>query len=141
MIPDRFRKAFDALGIGASTLCAAHCLGLTLLFASQPALRISRSFHAQWGALLYWTELVLAVVSIVLAVLMAAWGVLYARRRLAPLLLACGAGGLWLSVFTELHQTPLWGLRLVLASGALLVLGHLINLRSCVVDMARSTPR
>lgn len=113
----------DRLGVVASTACAVHCVATALLPAALAALGLSAlgGHEAEW----VFTSLAVLVAT---SALVMGW-----RRRASPAAaLALGAGivGLISSRFLEESGGHGVGIAVGLASGALLVLGHVLNLRA-----------
>ncbi len=119
----------DRLGIAATSLCAVHCIALTVVLWLSPMIWLKReAFGVPVGWLLA-LEIGLAAIGIAAALL--AFGSGYrVHRRLAPgALFLGGASLLAIGVFGPLHYVRFWGTATVLLAGALLVAGHLWNLR------------
>jgi hypothetical protein len=119
----------DRLGIAATSLCAVHCLALTIVLWLSPIVWIRREAFGVPVGWLFAVEVGFAAVGIAAAVF--AFGSGYrVHRRLGPgALFAAGAGLLGVGVFGPLHYVRFWGTATVLLAGALLVSGHLWNLR------------
>lgn len=119
----------DRLGIAATSLCAVHCIALTVLLWLSPVIWLKReAFGVPVGWLLA-VEVGFAAVGIAAAVL--AFGSGYrVHRRLGPgAFFVSGVALLGAGVFGPLHYVRFWGTAMVLLAGVLLVTGHLWNLR------------
>ena len=120
----------DGLGVSASAICTLHCVALTVAITMWPALWLRRQIAGVPLRWLLWLEVALAAISLIAA--LGALGAGYARhRRILPsLLLLPGMIVLGAGIFSRMHFVPLWGTLIVLCGGALLVSGHLLNLRT-----------
>ncbi len=122
------RSWLDSLGIGLSSLCVVHCVLLTALIVTSPAIWLRQHIYGvplRWFA---WAEWALAAgaVTLALASAVAGWR---GHRRAGPLrLLAAGVTVLLGGIFGSLRAVPLAGTALVVIGGALLVAGHVWNL-------------
>lgn len=129
IIRDTWSARLDRMGIGASTACAIHCAGTAAILVLWPATWFRWAWSGTLGWL-YWVELGFGVASLFFAFAAGLTGWLCHRRHLPPILLATGAVGICGGLFTRVHiETPMAGAAVVLASGAMLVAGHVLNLR------------
>jgi uncharacterized membrane protein YfcA len=124
------RVTWDAIGIGASTLCAIHCLLLPFVLAFAPTVA-----HFLPGD---------EVVHRTLACLLAAVGLIafrsgyrIHRRKIVLVLLAAGIAGVTAGAYAGfLLPSHLWEIGITLFGGAFLISAHLLNrtlCRSCKV--------
>lgn len=119
----------DRLGIAATSLCAVHCIALTVVLWLSPMVWLKREAFGVPVGWLFMLEIGLAAIGIAAAVLALGSGY-RVHRRLAPgALFVGGATLLAIAVFGPLHYVRFWGTATVLFAGALLVAGHLWNLR------------
>lgn len=119
----------DRIGIAATSLCAVHCLALTIVLWLAPVVWLKRQVFGLPVGWFVALEIGLAAVGIgaALVAFASGWRV---HRRLAPgLLFAAGVALLGVGVFGALHYVRFWGTATVLAAGALLIAGHWWNLR------------
>jgi hypothetical protein len=119
----------DRLGIAATSLCAIHCIALTIVLALSPVVWLQRQVFGVPVGWLLAIEIGLAAIGIAAAVVAfgAGWRV---HRQPGPgVLFAAGVALLGFGVFGSLHYVRFWGTATVLAAGVLLVTGHLWNLR------------
>lgn len=126
----------DRIGIVASSLCALHCIAVTVALAVSPLIWLKREVFGVPVAWLYWTEITLAAVGIGAASIALFAGV---RRHghAGPALFFIGGSALLLvGVFTSLHFVRFWGTAVVVAAGTILIGAHLWNLA-----LARSSPK
>jgi hypothetical protein len=125
----RVERFADRVGIAATSLCAVHCLALTIVLWLAPVVWLKRQV---FGVPVGWFvafEIGLAAVGIAAALVAFASGWRVHRRFAPGLLFAAGAVLLGVGVFGTLHYVRFWGTATVLAAGALLVAGHWWNLR------------
>ena len=125
-LPNSFpRVTWDAIGIGASTLCAIHCLLLPFVLAFAPVVA-----HFLPGE---------EVVHRTLACLLAAIGLVafrtgykLHRKKIVIVLLAVGIAGVTVGAYAgELLPSHRWEVTVTLLGGAFLVSAHLLNRTLC----------
>lgn len=119
----------DRLGIAATSLCAMHCLALTLVLWLYPMLWFRRQLFGIPMGWLVWFELFLAAIGIGAAALAFATGWRTHGRSGPGVLFGAGVVLLAYGVYGAIHSVRFWGTAAVLAAGLLLVAGHLWNLR------------
>ncbi|HVI48906.1 MAG TPA: MerC domain-containing protein [Chitinophaga sp.] len=113
----------DALGIGASLVCAVHCALLPMALAIMPLLGISITDHAgvEYGLLSF---------SFLIGCVALGRGYYrYHRRRLPLLLFATGFILLLVGHFRSMEL--LWEYTLICVGAAAIVAAHLMNHRKC----------
>ncbi|WP_161596870.1 MerC domain-containing protein [Chitinophaga vietnamensis] len=117
------RMNLDALGIGASLLCAIHCALLPLLMTVLPLLGAAIFENAT-------VEYALLGASFLIGCLALGRGYWRTHRRLLPLLLF--AGGFSLLVFGHFMHAGNWIPPVIITVGAVAIItAHLLNLRHC----------
>jgi hypothetical protein len=121
---------FDRIGISASLVCALHCIALTSAVAIWPALWLRQRLFGIEVRWLLLTELALAALSVLAAASALVAGYSRHRSLLPGLLMVPGMVALGIGVFSQLHRVPGWGTAIVVFGGALLIGGHLMNLRA-----------
>lgn len=134
--PARPNPWLDRFGTAVSLGCGVHCAAITLLLTFNPALWLRWAWkgHMRW---LWWLELSLVILAIVLALWALTLGWLR-HRRWPPILFAIpGLGGIVLGLGSHLHQRPFLGAGLTLAGGLLMLLAHGLNWRA---QSRRTTP-
>jgi hypothetical protein len=120
----------DRIGISASLVCALHCLALSFAVVLWPALWLRQQLFGIEVRWLLLAELALAALSLLAATSALAAGYLRHRRVLPGLLMIPGMLVLGVGVFSQVHRVPGWGTAVVLCGGALLIAGHVLNLRA-----------
>lgn len=121
----------DRLGAGVSLGCGLHCAALSLLLVLNPALWFRLARHGEMLRWLFWLEIGLAALALLLAVaaFMRGWRL---HRRMTPTLLAMpGLAALLSGVVSGLHDLRFVGSGLALAGGVLMILAHWQNARAC----------
>lgn len=121
------QRFLDRLGIAATSLCALHCVALTVVLWLYPLLWLRREVLGVPVGWLLWFELGLAAMGIAAAVLAFGAGWRTHRRYGPGLLFAAGAVSLAYGVYGSIHLVRYWGTVAVLLAGLLLVAGHLWN--------------
>lgn len=119
----------DRVGIAATSLCAVHCLALTVVLWLSPVVWLKREAFGLPVGWLFTLEVGLAAIGIAAAALAFGSGYRVHRRWAPGLFFAAGAMLLAIAVLGPLHYVRFWGTATVLLAGGLLVLGHLWNLR------------
>ncbi len=121
----------DRLGAGVSFGCGLHCAALSLLLVLNPTLWFRLARHGDTLRWLFWLEIGLAGLALLLA--LAAFTLGWRRhRRMAPALLAIpGLAALLLGVVSGLHDLRFVGSGLALTGGVLMILAHWQNARAC----------
>jgi uncharacterized membrane protein YfcA len=116
---------WDVLGIGASTLCAIHCLLLPFVLALSPTLA-----HFVPG-----TEVVHRALAFLLATVgfIAFWaGYKVHRRKVVLLLLAVGIMGVTVGAYAGfLLPTHAWEILITLVGSSFLIAAHYLNRTLC----------
>ncbi len=117
------RPVADRLGVFASTICAMHCALVALLPVALGAagLSVLGSHELEW-------TFTLVAAGVATFAFVASW-----RRNASPAvlsLLGAGITGLFAARFIEESGAHELGTMVAIASGFLLVLGHLQNLRA-----------
>jgi len=119
------RVNWDAIGMGASTLCAIHCLILPIALAFAPTLA-----HFVPG-----TEIVHRTLACLLAAvgLIAFWaGYKVHRRKVVLLLLAVGILGVTLGAYAgSLLPTHAWEVLITVVGSSFLIAAHYLNRTLC----------
>jgi len=118
----RSKTALDRIGSFASSACAVHC-GVC---AVAPGILATLGISWLAGHKTEWAFTMIAV-SIALVAMVSAWR--SHRSHLALSLLSIGAVGLMLSRGVEEGGSHAWGAGIGVASGLVLLAGHLANLR------------
>ena len=117
--------SWDALGIGASTLCAIHCLILPIALAFAPTLA-----HFVPG-----TEIVHRTLACLLAAvgLIAFWaGYKVHRRKIVLLLLTIGIMGVTVGAYADfLLPTHAWEVVITVCGSSFLIAAHYLNRTLC----------
>lgn len=121
----------DHLGAGVSFGCGLHCAALSLLLVLNPALWFRLARQGETLRWLFWLEVGLVGMAVLLALFAFTLG-WYRHRRLIPALLAIpGLTALLLGVVSGLHDLRFIGSGLALAGGGLMILAHWHNNRAC----------
>jgi hypothetical protein len=112
----------DRVGVGASLLCALHCALLPILLALVPATSLGMVGWVDFDQAFVVFATVLGLTTLTLG---------YRRHRAfhALALLLPGLAMVWLASFTSLHNHSVTHWSLMVAGGALLALGHFVNLQ------------
>lgn len=121
----------DRLGAGVSFGCGLHCVVLSLLLAFNPTLWFRLARHGEALRWLFWLEIGLAALAVMLALLAFTLG-WQRHRHITPALLAIpGLVALLLGVVSGLHDLRFVGSGLALLGGVLMILAHWHNTRAC----------
>ena len=121
----------DRLGAGVSFGCGLHCVALSLLLVVNPALWFRLARHGDMLRWLFWLEIGLAGLALLLGAVAFTLGWLR-HRRMTPLLLAIpGLTALLLGVVSGLHDQRFIGSGPALSGGVLMILAHWQNTRAC----------
>ena len=132
--PNSFpRVTWDAIGIGASTLCAIHCLALPFILAFAPAVA-----HFLPGDEIVHRTLACSLTAVGLAAFRAGYKV--HRKKIVLVMLTAGiaavSAGAYAGHLLPSHQ---WEIGITLLGGAFLISAHLLNrtlCRSCKICAA-----
>lgn len=125
----------DTLGMGASTLCLAHCLAFPLLIAAVPLFGSTESSAGLGCAgtpFDFWIHV--ALLGVVVPVGMTAWGLGYRRHKDSGILLlgAVGVAFLVAALMFGHHWMDGYGERVMTVAGSIaMVSAHLLNRRQC----------
>lgn len=116
----KLRINWDALGIGASIVCAIHCALLPLMLTSLPLFGINIIHHLGF-------ELGMIVLALLIGSYSMYHGYAKHHHRLLPWAIFLTGGG-----FLILKQLfPVYQLWLLVPAVAFIVYAHLLNVRSC----------
>lgn len=120
------RVGWDAIGIGASTLCVIHCMLFPVLLAFSPTLAHfvpgSESIHRMFAYLL-------AAIGLV-----AFWaGYKVHRRKVVLLLLGIGVSGVTVGAYADsLLPTHSWEVLITVCGSVFLIIAHYMNRTLCL---------
>ncbi len=117
------RLNLDALGIGASLLCAVHCALLPLLMTAIPLFGTSFTGHGLGEYILLGTSFVIGCVAL-------GRGYFYRHQRILPLLLF----SLGFVILVAGHFIPAihdWELLMIAIGAVAIIVAHWLNIRHC----------
>ncbi|MFB6455788.1 MerC domain-containing protein [Chitinophaga sp. Hz27] len=115
------RLNLDALGIGASLLCAVHCALLPLFITAIPLLGISLTGHG-------WMEYVMLSFSFLVGSFALGRGYYFRHRKSQPLLLFI-LGFICLVAGHFLHWAAAWEATVITIGASAIVIAHVMNIR------------
>jgi hypothetical protein len=125
-VPNSFpRVTWDAIGIGASTLCAVHCLLLPFMLAFAPALA-----HFLPGDEAVHRTLACSLAAVGLVAFRAGYKV--HRKKIVLVLLTAGIAGVTAGAYAgQRLPSHRWEVGITLLGGAFLVSAHALNRTLC----------
>jgi uncharacterized membrane protein YfcA len=119
------RVKWDAIGIGASTLCAIHCLALPFVLAFAPAVA-----HLLPGDEVVHRSLACFLAAIGLVAFRAGYKV--HRKKIVIVFLTAGIAGVSAGAYVgSLLPSHRWEVAVTLVGGGFLILAHSLNRTLC----------
>ncbi|WP_167014498.1 MerC domain-containing protein [Chitinophaga sp. Cy-1792] len=115
------RLNLDALGIGASVLCAVHCALLPLFITAIPLLGMALPGHG-------WMEYAMLSFSFIVGCFALGRGYYLRHRKSQPLLLFI-LGFICLVAGHFLHWAAAWEATVIAIGAIIIIIAHLLNIR------------